>query len=250
MDIKILEEIGLTKSEIKVYIALIELGPSSKGPIVKKAKITSSKIYEVLDKLTEKGLVSSVLKNNVKHFIASSPTRIKDYMKEKKSRLENQEKNLEKILPELTAKQKLYSEELKAQVFQGWRGLETVFEDLLKDAKRGDIDLIIGASGGFNPQRTRKFFDKYTIKAKEKGVIVKVIFQESAREYFRKSKAYKRYIIKKYLEQTTPAEINIAKDKVVIIVLSQEPLAILIKNDEIARSFKEYFNIMWKIAKK
>jgi len=128
--------------------------------------------------------------------------------------------------------------------------LETVFEDLLKDAKRGDIDLIIGASGGFNPQRTRKFFDKYTIKAKEKGVIVKVIFQESAREYFRKSKAYKRYIIKKYLEQTTPAEINIAKDKVVIIVLSQEPLAILIKNDEIARSFKEYFNIMWKIAKK
>ena len=83
MDIKILEEIGLTKSEIKVYIALIELGPSSKGPIVKKAKITSSKIYEVLDKLTEKGLVSSVLKNNVKHFIASSPTRIKDYMKER-----------------------------------------------------------------------------------------------------------------------------------------------------------------------
>ena len=57
-------------------------------------------------------------------------------------------------------------------------------------------------------------------------------------------------LIKKYLEQTTPAEINIAKDKVVIIVLSQEPLAILIKNDEIARSFKEYFNIMWKIAKK
>ena len=38
IETKILEEIGLTKSEIKVYLALLKLGSSTKKNIVKKLK--------------------------------------------------------------------------------------------------------------------------------------------------------------------------------------------------------------------
>ncbi len=48
---KALEKIGLTNSEIKVYLSLLELGTVSKGAIVKKSGIASSKIYEITDKL-------------------------------------------------------------------------------------------------------------------------------------------------------------------------------------------------------
>ena len=88
MNTELLEEIGLTKSEIKVYLALLEIGSSSKGPLVKKANITSSKIYEVTDKLIEKGLVSYIIKNNVKYFSAAPPSRIKDYIEEKREKIE------------------------------------------------------------------------------------------------------------------------------------------------------------------
>ena len=39
MDTKVLEDIGLTKREIKVYITALEIGPSSAGQILKKANI-------------------------------------------------------------------------------------------------------------------------------------------------------------------------------------------------------------------
>ena len=53
-----LEWIGLNKSETKVYLSLLRLGASSTGPIINDSKTANSKIYEVLDKLIHKGLVS------------------------------------------------------------------------------------------------------------------------------------------------------------------------------------------------
>ena len=57
MNTEILQEIGLTKSEINVYLALLELGSSSTGKIVDKSKAASSKIYEILDRLMQKRIV-------------------------------------------------------------------------------------------------------------------------------------------------------------------------------------------------
>lgn len=61
MALEVLEELGLTKSEIKVYLALLELGQSTTGPVVDKAEIASSKIYEILEKLVNKGDRKSVV---------------------------------------------------------------------------------------------------------------------------------------------------------------------------------------------
>ena len=55
----VLAEIGLTKGEISVYKALIKLGSSTAGPIIKEAKISPSKIYNIIERLLEKGLVFS-----------------------------------------------------------------------------------------------------------------------------------------------------------------------------------------------
>ena len=51
MNEQLLEEIGLTKGEIKVYLTLLRLGETTTGKIIEKAQISSGKIYEILDKL-------------------------------------------------------------------------------------------------------------------------------------------------------------------------------------------------------
>ena len=76
----LLSEAGLTQSESKVYLALLKLGKSQSGKIVKEANISSGKIYEILEKLSEKGLVETVTENGVKQFIASDPKTILDYI--------------------------------------------------------------------------------------------------------------------------------------------------------------------------
>jgi sugar-specific transcriptional regulator TrmB len=81
---EILKNVGLTEGEIQVYLALIQLGQSSTGKITHKAKIASSKVYEVLERLSEKGLVSYVIKNGVKNFDATPPERLIDFLEERK----------------------------------------------------------------------------------------------------------------------------------------------------------------------
>ena len=119
MDTEILEQIGLSKNEIKVYFALLELDQSSATPIVRKAKIPNSKIYPTLDKLIQKGLVSSVIKNNVKYFQASNPEHLIDFIKQKEKQLFEQENKIKDLIPQIELNRKLAQEKQEAKIYEG-----------------------------------------------------------------------------------------------------------------------------------
>src|SRR4030042_4860359 len=96
-----LKRIGVTDGEIKIYLALLELGSSTTWNITKKSGISGSKVYEVLDRLSKKGLASYTIKNNVRYFEAASPERILDFLEGKSKELESEKKQIKKIIPEL-----------------------------------------------------------------------------------------------------------------------------------------------------
>ena len=83
MNIAVLKRIGLTESEIKVYFALMKLGLSSTGPIIKESTINHSKIYFVLKKLEDKGLASHVIKSNTTYYQSSDPANFLEYIQSK-----------------------------------------------------------------------------------------------------------------------------------------------------------------------
>lgn len=247
MNTRILEEIGLTDSEIKVYLALLELGSSKKGAIVKKAGITSSKIYEVTDKLIEKGLASYVMKDNVKYFNAAPPSRIKNYLKEKESKIKEQEEDFDKILPTLELKQKLAEKETDAEVYRGWKGLQTVYNDLLDSLKPGDEFYIFGASRGIDAKKVKTFYSRFNEKVIKNKIKAHIIFNENARGNIPNAERAGKV---RYLNQTTPSEIVIYKNKTAVVLLEKDPLTILIRGESVAKSFKAYFDVMWIAAKK
>ena len=98
---QVLQEIGLTQNEIKVYLALLDLGESKTGDILKTSGLNSGRIYEILDSLQKKGLVSFIVKSGVKLFSPADPKRVRDYLDEKKKAIEKQEEDYNKILPDL-----------------------------------------------------------------------------------------------------------------------------------------------------
>ena len=138
-----LQKIGLTDGEIRVYLALLELGSTSVGNIIKKSGISGSKTYEVLDRLIKKGLVNHITKNNVTYFEAASPERILDYLDEKEEEIEEEKTEIKKILPELILKQKS-AKKSEAKIFTGWEGLKTANEDIIKTLKKGEEWLSMG----------------------------------------------------------------------------------------------------------
>ena len=88
MDERIFQELGLTENESKVYLALLELGPSLAGTVSKKTGIHRRNIYDITERLIKKGLVGYILKNNRRLFEASNPNRLKDILSEKQKALD------------------------------------------------------------------------------------------------------------------------------------------------------------------
>ena len=246
----ILEEIGLTKNEIKIYLVLLELGSTTTGSIIKKTSIHTSKVYDGLNRLIEKGLVSYVIIANTKHFKAVNPNRIVDFLKEKKNIIDEQEKEIKKILPELKLRQILPIEETGAEIFIGWKGMETVYKMLRETLKKGDMNYVFGASKGENEEQVRIFFTKHLKLLAEKGIKQKIIYNEEARENIPENLKHQKLFQVKHLQNTTPAEINIWSDKIMIVLLTKKPTVILVSNKKVADSFRQYFEVMWKIAKK
>lgn len=251
-ELKILQEIGFTESESKVYLALLRMGESSsKGKIIDESKIAPSKIYHILGKLIDKGLVSTITKSNVKYFSASNPSRIKEYIKNKINIIKEKEKQVDEILPKLGKYYNKIKEKTTAEVFLGWKGMETAYDSLLDETKRNKEVYILGASEGENKEKTKRFFEKYSAKAKLKKINIKIIFNEKSRNYVESiEKEINIRLNKKFLTKTTPVEIAITKNVSAIVILKEEPIIVLIRDKETSESFISYFEELWRIAKK
>jgi len=180
MDIEpLLESIGLTKSEAKTYLALLELGSSTTGHIVDKAKVASSKIYEILDKLISKGLVNYITKGKIKHFEAAQPERILDYLKEKEHAIKKEQEKITQALPELKLKTEISKHKQEAKIYRGMKGLHTAFYEALDMLETGEDACAYGI-----PERSKavnRFFTKFNRTCIEQGHQLQTIFDETAR---------------------------------------------------------------------
>ena len=116
MDTKILEDLGFTNAEIKVYLALLELGSATAGPIIERSGLQSSVVHMTLNNLVNKGFVSFVKQGQRNHYQAANPKHISEYIDDKK-------KQFEQILPELMLKQQTAKEKSEVVTFKGIKGI-------------------------------------------------------------------------------------------------------------------------------
>ena len=115
--------LGLTEGESKAYLAMLETGSSTVGPIAKKSGISYSKIYEVLHRLMEKGIVSFIVKSKTKYFAAVKPDMLHKFLDRQAEEIEKNKDKLKKLIPELEKHTKFISEKQEAEIFVGLKGL-------------------------------------------------------------------------------------------------------------------------------
>lgn len=247
MELEKLEEIGLTKGEIKVYEALLYLGSSTKTPIAKNSGISPGKVYDVLERLIRKGLVSSIKEGKVMHFKVAHPRQILNFLEEKKRKTQEEETLVKSMLPTLIEKYSSKTEKPEVEVYHGWKGLETVYNELVAYLKKGEIDYVFGASRGSEQEKTEEFYRKFNLKRSEKGIKIKMIYNLKDKEHIL---SYANNVeMLRFMELQTPAEVNLYNGVVMIIILTLTPVAIVIRSKEAFESFKQYFDAMWELAK-
>ncbi|MBT4604288.1 hypothetical protein HOC01_01495 [archaeon] len=239
----LLEEIGLTKSEIKVYLALLELGSSSTGPIVEKSRAASSKIYEVLEKLMQKGLASFVIKGGVKHFEAASPKRLLDYMKEKQRLVEKQALEVEKLLPSLEIKQKLSENRSETLVFKGLKGAQTAFDNILNSCSKGDEFVAFGFSDV--DETFQKFLIRFHKKRVRQGVHFRALFGQKLANLVKVLDDMPKAKAKITSQESNVVATLIYKDTV-LFSMAKDRLWIQIRNQGLADTMMGRFERAWK----
>jgi sugar-specific transcriptional regulator TrmB len=248
MNEQLLEEIGLTKGEIKVYLTLLKLGETTTGKIIEEAQISSGKIYEILDKLIKKGLASFIVKEKTKYFSAASPNRILDYIHEKEKDINQKEQELLKELPSLIAIGKAGKRGYETSLFKGFKGIQTAIFEALQDLTEKDEILTMGVRSS-KEERYNILWKRWHIERINKKIICKMIFSDRNTDYFRAFSNMK-FTEVKVLTGITPSAIDVMGERVLIFTYGEEPSCLSVKNTEIAQSFRTFFENLWKIAKK
>lgn len=239
MDTQILEEIGLSNTEAKVYLALLELGSALAGEITKKSEVNRTNVYDALERLIEKGLVTYVISANRKLFEPVNPEKLQDILKEKHEKLN-------KVMQELQLKYKTSKGKEEATIFKGKKGIKSIFEDVLKEKK----DLFAyGAESRFADMfpAYQKYWNKIRAKLKIK---VKIIYNEKVRQ--RKIKEKLKLLEMKFLPKhyDFPSTIMIYGDKVVTIVWTELPFGFMIRSKDANKSNMNFFDILWQTSKR
>lgn len=241
-----LRKLGLTDNEIKIYLDLLKSGLSSAYEISNRTRIYRVHVYDKLEQLIEKGLVTTVLKGAKKHFQAVHPSKIKQYLDEKKRILDEQEKDFEKILPELESFMKLPREDTFVEVFRGSEGLKYFLKDIIKTEK----DVLVTGIEDKKYEEALPIFMKQYFRDLRNNKINERIITVKSKDVFLFDKDVAPNTEYRFLEAKdfNPTNTFVYGDKVVIVTWGNPITAIMIKNKDIAETYKNHFEYLWKIA--
>ena len=241
MNTDILQEVGLTNAEIKIYIHLLELGPSLASKLSQKSKVERAVTYHILEKLIRKGIVSYVVRENRKYFSAAEPEKLKDLLIEK-------EASLDELIPELIKLKKPTEQPLSVEVFRGKEGFKTIMEDLIRDKKPY---YIIGYTG--KGPDIAKYWYAHWNNRRIKNKICRYFLIHKGNENMEALKyplTKLRILSKEAIQDAKTSTIIYGKDRLMLFLPLTEFAGIRIINKEIYQSYREYFDVLWKKSRK
>jgi len=234
MNEKLLKGIGLTDIEIKVYLVLLKEGSSLAGDITRNTGIHRRSVYDAIERLIEKGLVSYIKTNNRKYFEAVNPERLLEILKEK-------EENIKTLLPELNLLKETSKEKKETLFFRGKQALRTVFDDQIRVGK----EICIFGDAVNVKEILKYYFPKFDKARIEKKIKTRMIFDESAKT----NKQLKKIPLSKikFIKKGNIGSMSsyIYGDNITIVTWSENPTAILIREKAVAEGFRSYFNFIW-----
>ncbi len=239
----LLEQLGLNKHESKIYLMLLRFGEASAVTIAKETSLHRRTVYDEVEKLQKKGLVNLKIKKFVQYFAPTNPEKLKEILDEKQTLLNSS-------LPNLLRQFKNTEKKVSLHIFEGVEGMKAVLNDALRECVKDKDELLMLGAGLKTPQYIKYAFPHY-VKYLEK---VKWRLIEPDIKYVRKEmltwgKVFMkncRFLPEKFL---SPVGILVYTDRTIIMLLEGEPILIQIIGANYSKAFRNYFEILWNVAK-
>src|SRR3989344_6145411 len=222
--------VGLTKTEAKIYVMLLDITKAQAGVLSRKTGIHRRSMYDALDRLIEKGLVSYIVENGKRYYIAADPKRVQELIDE-------QREDVYQVLPLLQAKFREHKDKQETMFYRGKEGIKTIFEDQLATGKGIDV---IGASEQAEEILPYYFFH-YKKRRVQKKLLIRAIYGGKSKSSL-PSLVEARYLPSSF---STLVSTYIYGPKVAIVIwLVHDPVAIVIQQPDVSATFKNYFTVL------
>lgn len=235
---EILESIGLSKNEIKIYLTLLDLGQVAAGEITEKSGVHRTNVYDALKRLIEKGLVSYILKGKTKYFEATDPENLMNLLKEKEVRLKE-------VMPQLKLSSRLAKQKGEASVYEG----VPAFMNILYSFLKYNEPILVYGVPKIAPELLKTSIPHFHKARIAKKIQMRHIYNYDAPERIQKLNeipyAEARFINDKF---SSLVSTNICGEEVVLALWVKPVFIIQIKNQQIANAYKHYFEFLWANA--
>ena len=239
---KILEKLGLSDKEIKVYLTCLSLGPSPVRKIAEQAQINRGTTYDILRSLKELGLVSYYHQDKNQYFIAEDPSKLRDTVTHKQQQLQGVMNELDEIIPQLKSRYDDAGSKPVVKYYEGSAGLKIILRDVIDACSElGDKEYYAFSSSTIKEvlYEAYKDFSKERITA---GIGVKVISIGPGGET--RGLDERKWLTKR---ESAPTYTLLYAGKVAMISIdgSGRPIGVMIEDDNIYQTQKMTFEFMW-----
>jgi len=246
--VKSLTKIGMSIPESRVYLALLDLKESKTGILSEKANVASSKIYNVLNNLIEKGFVGYKLQNNQKIFFAFSPKIIEDILEKKQGEEKSELLSMVEELKQRSSENSSYS---GYKYYEGMTAIRALWLELTEDLekfKEGEEVLVYAGIKDAYKLMLGLYEEFHKIRVKYK-IKYKIIYPMEENDLPKKRGKQLAQI--RFMELENEAEWAIVGNKLIIQYITQKiPRGFLIEDKIFVQTFKQVYNQLWKVAKK
>jgi len=239
-----LKEIGLSAGEVKVYSALLDIGRSQVSRLHEKTGIERSNIYDILNKLIERGLVNYIYENKKRFFQLSHPSKIISYIEEQKQALEKKQIEMEKNIPLLLKRFNSVTPQTRAELYRGAEGVKAAWMEQLDYS-----EILWIGSGRYVPKKFPAFFAQWNRKRIKRKIPIYNLLKWEMRKEMRIPWELEqvRFLPKEF--SGNPTVIGVYGNKVANWVYSDNLSAFVIEDKDLAESYRKYHKYLWKLSK-
>ena len=238
-------KLGLSQSEATLYLALFRIGASDVNRLVQETGFYKANVYQALERLCDKGIISKIIEKNRRVYQIQNPDTLIGFIDEKKDELEKQRKLAKKLTKEVELSKHSFPQETAA-VFTGIGSVKKIYSDIIKNK----LDYYVFGSPLESETVIQDYYWKNLhAKQHEFGIKAQMIFHKSLRHWkkFIRHKEVKIKFLDMKFEPLT--ETTIYGTKVALTVWTEKPVVTIINNKHVAQSYKQIFDILWKMAK-
>lgn len=249
MNLNTLQLAGLSREEANAYVDLLKYGDSQTGKLCERTSIPSSHIYKVLNSLLEKGLVSFKLINNIKVYNAAKADALMQLFLEKERNMKEEKERIMESISQLSVLSSPLERLTDFKYFYGIRGIKSLYTEIIHAWRKGD-EYVIAAAPLASFKKLEGFFLDEVHKKRVKGKIkLRIIISENSKKWGLKRKKMP-FTEVKYLRMNTTTEYGVLNDYLFLVSYGKEPYALLIKDKAFADTYKQFFELLWKSAKR